>query len=87
MPEGTTLIFGSWACTVDETGGFSSHLITPKAPGSKINDQSAETSNIVKLGGNRTLFELDSDPTKNASTPTRIHEPVESDADSGSEKF
>ena len=27
--EGTTFIFGSWACTADGMGGFSSHLVTP----------------------------------------------------------
>jgi len=31
VPEGTTLIFGSWACTADGMGGISSHLIMPKA--------------------------------------------------------
>ena len=29
VPEGTTFVFGSWACTADGTGGFSSHLVMP----------------------------------------------------------
>jgi hypothetical protein len=35
VPEGTTLVFGSWAFTADGSGGFSSHLITPKTRESK----------------------------------------------------
>ena len=70
VPEGTTLIFGSWACTVDGLGGFSSHLITPKTPESKFDDQSAKTSSIVELGENQVLPELDSEITENVSTPT-----------------
>ena len=36
VPEGTTLVFGSWSCMADGSGGFSSHLITPKASESKM---------------------------------------------------
>src|SRR6185295_12367497 len=39
VPESTTLFFGSWACTADETGGFSSHLVTPNSPRSKTHSQ------------------------------------------------
>ena len=43
VPEGTTLVFGSWACTTDGLGGFTGHLITPKEPEVKLDDQPAET--------------------------------------------
>ena len=86
VPEGTTLIFGSWACTVDGSGGFSSHLITPKTPESKFDDQSAKTGSIVELGENQVLPELDSDNTENVSTPTQTIGSVEFDTNSDSEK-
>ena len=86
VPKGTTLVFGSLACMADGSGDFSSHLITPKSPKSKTSNQPAETSNAAELSGNQALLELDSDITKSASTPTQIHEPVESDANSDSEK-
>ena len=49
VPKGTTLVFGSWACTADGLGGFSSHLLTPNSPKSKITPQPAdicETSDL-----------------------------------------
>ena len=87
VPEGTTLVFGSWSCMADGSGGFSSHLITPKASESKTNNQSAEISDTAKLGRDQALLKLNSDITKNASTPTRIHKSVESDANSDTEDF
>ena len=39
MPEGMTLIFGSWALTADRSGGFTGHLIAPKEPKANIDDQ------------------------------------------------
>ena len=87
VPEGTTLVFGSWSYTADGSGGFSSHLITPKASESKTNNQSAEISDTAKLGRDQALLELDLDITKNVSTPTRTHESAESDANSDPENF
>ena len=87
MPVGTTLVFGSGICTADGSGGFSSHLITPKATESETNNQPAEISITTKLGRDQALLELNSDITKNASTPTRIHKSVESDANSDTEDF
>ena len=87
VPEGTILVFGSWACTADGSDNFSSHLITLKAPESKISNQSAETDNTTELGGNQALLELDSDITENVSTPTRIYEPAESDTNCKSKKL
>jgi hypothetical protein len=36
--EGTTLVFGSWDCMADGSGGFSSHLIAHKEPEAKTNN-------------------------------------------------
>ena len=41
VPEGTTLIFSSWACTADGTGGFSSYLATPNSPKPRTRSQLA----------------------------------------------
>ena len=71
VPEGTTFVFGSWACTADESGGFIGHLISPKGPKAKLNDQPAGTADAPKLSGNRALPELDSENLRNMSTPTR----------------
>ena len=54
VPSGTTLVFGSWACTADGSGGFTGHLITPKEPEAKLDDQPAETADAPKLGGKLT---------------------------------
>ena len=87
MPGGTTLVFGSWSCTTDGSGSFSSRLITPKALESKTNNQSAETCNAAELGENQVLFELDSDIIENVSTPTRIHKLAESNTNSDSKNL
>ena len=87
LPKGTTLVFGSWSCMADGSGGFSSHLITPKASESKTNNQSAEISSTAKLGGDQAALELDLDIIENVSTPTRTHESAESDANSDPENF
>ena len=86
VPEGTTLIFGSWACTADGTGGFSSHLVTPNSPKSKTNSQVADTRKSADLDGKRVLLELDSDNPGNMSTPTRTLGSVEIDTNSNPEK-
>ena len=85
--EGTTFVFGSWACTADGSGGFSSHLVTPNSPKLKITLQPADICKIADLDGKRALPELDLDITKNVSTPTRTHESAESDANSDPENF
>ena len=56
VPEGTTLVFGSWACTTDGLGGLSSHLVTPKLPVSKTSNQTVGISNSAELGGNQALL-------------------------------
>ena len=87
MPEGTTLVFGSWACTADGSGSFSGHLITPKAPEAKLGNQPAKTDVTAELGGNQVPPELNSENLGNMSTPTRTVESAESDTNPNSEKF
>ena len=70
VPKGTTLVFGSWACTADGSGGFSSHLLMPELPELKTINQSAETCKAAELDGKRALLELVSDSMENVSTPT-----------------
>ena len=85
IPEGTTLVFGSWAYTADRTGGFSSHLVTPNSPKPKAT-QLADIRETVDLNENRVLLELSSDNAENVSTPTRTLRSVEFGANSNSEK-
>ena len=87
VPEGTTLVFGSWACTADGSGGFSSHLVTPNSPELKTINQPAKICETVELDGKRTPLELSSDTAENVSTPTRILGSVEFDTNSDSEKL
>ena len=85
MPEGTTLVFGSWACIADGSGGFSSHLITPNSSEPKAT-QLVNIHEAVDLDENRVLPELSSDNAENVSTPTRTLWSVEFGANSDSEK-
>ena len=82
VPEGTTLVFGSWACTADGSGGFSSHLVTPNSPELKTINQFAEICKTVELDGKKAPLELSTDIPENVSTPTRIHDLAESDTNS-----
>ena len=86
VPEGTTFVFGSWACTADGTGGFSSHLVTRNSPKSKTNSQVADTRKSTDLNGKRVLLELDSDNLGNVTTQNRTLGLVEFDTNSDSEK-
>ena len=79
VPEGTTLVFGSWACTADRSGVFSSHLVTPNSPKLKTINQSAEICKTAELDEKQAPLELSSDIPENMSTPTRIRELAESD--------
>ena len=86
VPEGTTLVFGSWACTADGSGGFSSHLVTPNSPKPKVTLQPADICETSDLDEKRALLELDSDNTENVSTLTRTIGSVEFDTNSDSKK-
>ena len=77
--EGTTLVFGSWACTADGSGGFSSHLVTTNSPKPKTTTQLADICKTADLDEKRVPLELGSDKAENVSTPTRILELAESD--------
>ena len=72
MPEGTTLIFDSWAYTADGTGGFSSHLVTPNSPKSKTRSQLADIRESADLDEKRVLPELDSDNPGNVTTQNEL---------------
>ena len=87
VPEGTTLIFGSWACTTDGSSGFTGHLITPKDPEAKLDDRPAETDDAPKLGRNQVPLELILENPRNMSTPTHTNESAESDTNPNSQKF
>ena len=87
VPEGTTLVFSSWACTADETGGFCSHLVTPNSPKPKTISQLTDIRESADLDEQRVLPELDSDNLENVSTPNRTLGSVEFDTNSDSEKL
>ena len=87
VPEGTTLVFGSWARMADRSGGLSTHLITPKAPESKTINQPAEICKTAELDRKQARLELDPDTAENVLTPTRIHELAESNTKSNSENL
>ena len=87
VPEGTTLVFGSWACTADGSGGFSSHLVTPNSPKPKTAFQPADVCKIAELDGKQAPPKLSSDSPENVSTPTRILELAESDTNSDLENL
>jgi len=86
VPEGTTLVFGSWACTADGSGGFSSHLVMPNSPKPKTTVQLVDIRKPADLDEKRVLPELNSDNPENVSTPTRTLGSVEFDTNSDSEK-
>ena len=86
VPEGTTFVFGSWACTADGTGGFSIHLVTPNSPKSKTRSRLADIRESAGLDEERVPSELDSDNPENMSTQNRTPGLVEFDINSDSEK-
>jgi hypothetical protein len=55
VPEGTTLVFGSWACTADGSGGFSSHLVTPNLPKPKTTTQ-VPTSASLRISTKKEFY-------------------------------
>ena len=85
VPKGTTLDFGSWACTADGLGGFSSHLVTPNSPELKTINQPVEFRKAAELDGKQAPLEQNSDTVENVSTSTRA-ESAEFDTNSDSEK-
>jgi hypothetical protein len=86
VPKGTTLVFGSWACTADGSGGFSGHLVTPNSPKPKTISQLADIRELADLNEKRVLRELNSDNAENVSTPTRTLGSFEFDTNSDSAK-
>jgi hypothetical protein len=66
VPEGTTLIFGSWACTTDGTGEFSSQFVMPNSPKSKTRSQLADIRDSADLDEKRVPPELELDNPGNS---------------------
>ena len=87
LPEGTTLVFGSWACTADGSGGFTGRLITSKEPEVKFNDQPARIADDLKIGENQAPPKLDSEDLENMSTLTRADGLAEFDTKPNSKNF
>jgi len=85
LPEGTTLVFGSWACTADGSGGFTGRLITSKEPEVKFDDQPAGIADDLKIGKNQAPPKLNSEDLENMSTLTRADGLAESDTNPNSE--
>ena len=86
VPEGTTLIFGSWACTADGSRGFSSHLVKPNSPKLKTTTHLADICKTADLDEKRVLLELGPEKLENVPTPTRAYELAESGTNSDTEK-
>ena len=86
MPEGTTLVFGSWAYTADGTGGFSSHLVMPNSPKLKTRSQLTDICESVDLDEKRVPPELDSNNPANVTTQNQTLGLVEFDINPDSEK-
>ena len=86
VPEGTTFVFGYWACTADGMGGFSSRLVTPNSPKSKTRSQLAGIRESADLDEKRAPPKLDSDNPGNVTTQNRTFGLVEFDTISNSEK-
>ena len=55
VPKGTTLVFGSWACMADGSGGFSSHLVMPNSPKLKTTVQLTDIRKPADLDEKRVL--------------------------------
>ena len=54
MPkEGTTLNFGSWVYVADGSGGFTSHLTTPVAPGANTTVHNVNSDKVAEVDNYR----------------------------------
>ena len=87
VPEGTTLVLGSWACMADGSGGFSSHLVTPNSPKPKITLQPAKICKTTELDRKQAPPEFSLDTPENVLTPTQTLEFAESDINSDPENI
>ena len=65
VPEGTTLVFDSWACMADGSGGLPSHLVTPDSSKPKTTPQLADIREPADLDEKRVLSELDANNPEN----------------------
>ena len=88
VPEGTTFIFSSWACTADRSGGFINHLITPEEPKATIDDQLVETAaEFGEKPSTQASPTPNSKSAGNVPTPTRLGGSAESNFTPNSKNF
>ena len=86
--EGTTIVFGFWACTANGTGGYTSHLIAPEE--SKTPDDEQLADSPPKLGEKPSIQVSplsNSASAGNVPTPTHLGESAESDITPDFENF
>jgi len=77
MPEGTTFVLSSWACTANGSGGYTSHLIAPEEPKTPDNEQNQLADCSEKLGKistTRASSALNSESVENDLAPTCLGE-------------
>ena len=89
-PEGTTFIFGSWVCTANASGGYTSHLIAPKEPETPDNKQEQLADRPSKHGEisiTRASSALDSESAGSSQAPTCLGESVDLDVVPNFEDF
>ena len=88
VPEGTTITFGSWVCTANGSGGFTSRLITPDEPKILAQRQLAETHNeLGEKPSARILLAHTLERAGYDSAPIREGESIEPDVTPNSENF
>ena len=88
VPEGVTLVFGSWALMDNGSGCVTGHLIAPKEPKTIVDGQLTKSS--PELGGKSSTQAspaFNSKSAGNALITTRLGESAESDATPNSGNF
>ena len=88
VPEGATLVFGSWALTANGSGCVTGHLIAPKEPKTIVDGRLTKSS--PELGGKSSTQAspaFNSKSAGNAPTPTHLGESAEADITPDSENF
>ena len=71
VPKGTTINFGSWVCTVNGSGGYTSHLTTPEEPRIPTDRQLVDAhAKLSEKPSTRVLLVHDSESAGNVPAPT-----------------
>ena len=88
MPQGTTIVFGSWAYTANGSGGYTSHLITPEELETPDDKQLADSSvELSEKPPTQVPSALNSERVRNVPAPTHHGGSVEPDIVPDSENF